>query len=92
MRLAPVPMYFAGDAAEAIDRSADSSRTTHGAEEAVDACRYFAGLLIGSLYGVHKETLLVPRYCPVEGLWKERRLAEEVALIADGSFKDREPP
>ena len=26
MRLAPVPMYFAGDAAEAIDRSADSSR------------------------------------------------------------------
>ena len=46
MRLAPVPMYFAGDAREAIDRSADSCRTTHGAVEAVDACRYFAGLLV----------------------------------------------
>ena len=31
MRLAPVPMYYAGDASDAIDRSADSSRTTHGA-------------------------------------------------------------
>ena len=30
MRLAPVPMFFAGDAREAIDRSAASSRTTHG--------------------------------------------------------------
>ena len=41
MRLAPVAMYYAGDASDAIDRSADSSRTTHGAKEAVDACRYF---------------------------------------------------
>ena len=92
MRLAPVPMYFAGDAAEAIDRSADSSRTTHGAEEAVDACRYFSGLLIGALYGVDKETLLAPRWCLVGGLWKEGWLAEKIAFIADGSFKDREPP
>ena len=58
MRLAPVPMFFAGDAREAIDRSADSSRTTHGATEAVDACRYFAGLLVGALRGVDKEAVL----------------------------------
>ena len=92
MRLAPVPMYFAGDAVEAIDRSADSSRTTHGAEEAVDACRYFAGLLIGALHGVDKETLLSAAYCPVEGLWEKRPLAEKIAAIADGSFKHRDPP
>ena len=55
MRLAPAPMYFVGDAMEAIDRSADSSRTTHGTEEAVDACRYFAGLLVGALNGVNTE-------------------------------------
>ena len=47
MRLAPVPMYFASEPDEAIVRSADSSRTTHGAREAVDACRYFGGLLGG---------------------------------------------
>ena len=63
MRLAPVPMYFAGDAEEAIDRSAESSRTTHGVAEAVDACRYFAGLLVDALKGVDKDTLLAPRYC-----------------------------
>ena len=73
MRLAPVPMYFAGDAAEAVDRSAESSKTTHGAKEAVDACRYFAGLLVAALKGVDKETLLSSRYCPVEGLGKEVR-------------------
>ena len=33
MRLAPVPMYFAGDAAEAIAMAAESSRTTHQAQE-----------------------------------------------------------
>ena len=55
MRLAPVPMYYAGHAAEAVAMAADSSRTTHQAQEAVDACRYFyfAGLLIGALLAVN---------------------------------------
>jgi ADP-ribosyl-[dinitrogen reductase] hydrolase len=44
MRLAPVPLFFASKPDIAILRSADSSRTTHGAREAVDACRYMAGL------------------------------------------------
>ncbi len=92
MRLAPVPMYFAYDATEAITRSADSSRTTHGAQEAVDACRYFAGLLVGALIAADKETLLSPRYCPVEGLWDEDPLAGRIGEIAGGSFKHREPP
>ena len=89
MRLAPVPMYFAGAARGAIDRSADSSRTTHGAPEAVDACRYFAGLLIGALRGVDKETLLSSHYCPVDGLWERNPLSERIAAIADGAFKRR---
>ena len=92
MRLAPVPMYYSGDPAESISKAADSSRTTHQAAAAVDACRYFAGLLIGALEGVDKETLLSARYCPVEGLWESDPLVEEIARIADGSFKDRNPP
>ena len=92
MRLAPVPMRYAGDAAEAIARAADSSRVTHQAVEAVDACRYFAGLLVGALQGLDKQTLLSPNYCPVEPLWGNKPLAEEIALVAGGSFKDREPP
>ena len=92
MRLAPVPMFFAASPAEAIDRSADSSRTTHGAVEAVDACRYFAGLLVGALNGVDKETLLSAGYCPVQDLWQSIPLAKKVAEVANGSFKDQEPP
>ena len=91
MRLAPVPMYFAGDAMEAIDRSADSSRITHGAAEAVDACRYFAGLLVGALSTVDKGTLLAERYSPAIGLWETNPLAGKIDEIADGSFKRREP-
>ena len=92
MRLAPVPMFFAGNAAEAIARAADSSRTTHAAHEAVDACRYYAGLLIGALQGVDKDTLLSPAYCPVEGLWERDPLVQEIARVADGSFKYHNPP
>ena len=92
MRLDPVPMYFAGDAAQAVDRSADSSRTTHGVGEAVDACRYFAGLLVGTLQGLDRELLLSPSYCPVDGLWSRNPLADKIAAIADGSFKRRNPP
>ena len=39
MRLAPVPLCYWRDPATAIEKAADSSRTTHGAGEAVDACR-----------------------------------------------------
>ena len=92
MRLAPVPMLYAHDAAEAIHRSADSSRTTHGAQEAVDACRYYGGLLVGALRGVEKEQLLSPHYCPVEGLWERSPLAPKIAEVAGGSFTRREPP
>ena len=92
MRLAPVPMFYAADAAEAIAMAAESSRTTHRAQEAVDACRYFAGLLVSALRGVDKETLLSPGYCPVEGLWERDSLAERIARVASGSFKDRNPP
>lgn len=92
MRLAPVPMRYAGDPAEAIRKAGDSSRTTHQAAEAVDACRYFAGLLAGALRGVARETLLAPGYAPVDGLWAREPLAEAIARIAAGSFKERNPP
>ncbi len=92
MRLAPVPMAYAGDAAEAIRRSAESSRTTHGAPEAVDACRYLGGLIWGALNGVHKAELLSPGYCPVSGLWESEPLAPAIAAVAGGSFLHKEPP
>jgi ADP-ribosyl-[dinitrogen reductase] hydrolase len=87
MRLAPVPLFFANAPRTALDSAAESSRTTHGAGAAVDACRYFAGLVLGAIAGESKETILLDCYCPVPGYWKEQPLCEEIELVAQGSFK-----
>lgn len=58
MRLAPVPMFYASDLEEAIEVSGESSRTTHGATEAVDACRLFGSMLVKTLAGKDKNQIL----------------------------------
>lgn len=65
MRLAPVPLVYAQDPEMATWFAGESSKTTHGATEAVDACRYFAGLIVGAISGASKDELLAPNYCPV---------------------------
>ncbi len=92
MRLAPVPMFYAGNPREAIEKSGESSKTTHGAPAAVDACRYFGALIVGALNGEDKETLLSDHYCPVPGYWQAKPLICEIAEIAAGSFKYKHPP
>jgi ADP-ribosylglycohydrolase len=92
MRLAPVPMFYAQDPEEAIRRSEESSRTTHGARTCADACRYFGALLVGALNGADKETLLSDHYSPVPEYWKAHPLGEEIDGIAGGSFKQKDPP
>ena len=92
MRLAPVPLFFAGDPEVAIARAADSSRTTHGAQEAMDACRYMAGLIVGALQGRSKNDLLAPLFTPGPGLWEREPLTPKIHDIAAGSFLHREPP
>lgn len=92
MRLAPVALAFASSPREAIAAAADSSKATHAAAEAVDACRYLAGLLVGALAGAAKEELLAPGYSPVPRLWSEAPLAPKIAAVAEGSFQRKEPP
>lgn len=92
MRLAAVPLLYSWRPEEAIERCGESSRTTHSTVEAVDACRYFGGLIVGAVNGVEKETLLGPRWCPVDGYWESSRLTDAVDVVASGSFKLREPP
>ncbi len=92
MRLAPVPLFFIGDPLCAIECSGMSSRTTHNHPLAVDACRYYGGLIHGAVTGMSKEEILSPRYSPVEGYWEEHPLEAEIDMVASGSFKEREPP
>lgn len=50
MRLAPVAMYFHPSVDKVLEYSAQSSRTTHAAPEAVECCRLL-GLLISRAFG-----------------------------------------
>jgi ADP-ribosylglycohydrolase len=92
MRLAPVAMQYARNPAEAIRLCGESSRTTHGAPAAIDACRYFGGLLVGALRGEDKESLLAERFDPASGAWQANPLVPEIDAIAAGSFKKKGPP
>ncbi len=80
MRLAPVALRFWHDRPRLIAAAADQSRTTHGAEEAVDACRAFAELLAEAIAGSPRADLLAGRR--FEG-------APAVARVMAGSWRGR---
>ncbi|CAN5472697.1 ADP-ribosylglycohydrolase family protein [soil metagenome] len=92
MRLAPVPMFYGNDAIRAIEFSAQSSKTTHGARSCVDACRYLGALIWGALNGIAKDDLLAAYYAPTGVHWDTELLCSEIAEIASGSFKEKQPP
>ena len=46
MRLAPVPIFYSNSMDDAVIYAGQSSATTHAAEEAVDACRYMAAVMV----------------------------------------------
>lgn len=87
MRLAPVPMLYAGNIQLAVENSGLSSRTTHGTRAAVDACRYFGALISAALNGVEKDDLLSRDFFIFDD-----PLTEEIEQVASGSFKGKNPP
>ncbi len=88
MRLAPVVLYYARQPQAAVQFAADSSRTTHGAPEAVDACRYLATVILGAVQGLGKEDVLSAQR--VQALTGP--LPPKIAAIANGSFRHKQPP
>jgi ADP-ribosylglycohydrolase len=92
MRLAPVPLFFSRDSLTAIHQSAQSSRTTHGVDVAIDACRYLSALILGAINGASKKDLLSVRYCSIEGYFASQPLSQSIDEIASGSFKRLNPP
>ncbi len=92
MRIAPIALAYVNNPQTADAYAAASSRTTHGNQIAIDACRYFTGLIIGTLQGVPKTQLLAANYHPLPNYWQQQPLSPEIAEIAAGSFKQRQPP
>jgi ADP-ribosyl-[dinitrogen reductase] hydrolase len=89
MRLAPVPLFYANNPEIGIMMSGESSRTTHQAPVAIDACRYFGALIIGVLGGnSEKEEILSPFYSPIPGYWDKHPLTSKLTdVIINASFK-----
>ena len=59
MRLAPIPMFYHPDLAAAERFAAESSRTTHGALECIDACRLLARMISRALLGATRDEILL---------------------------------
>lgn len=92
MRLAPVPLYYSKGPEYAMKYCIESSSTTHGAQECLDACRYFGSLIIGAVQGIDKEELLSPFYHLIDGYWDSNPLCTGIGQIASGTFKRKKPP
>ena len=92
MRLAPAPLAFASNPEEAIRLAGESSRTTHAAPECVEACRYFASLLLAAIGGLPKSRILGGGYEPAAAYFLRNPLTGKVAAIAAGSFRTKKRP
>jgi len=91
MRLAPVPMFFAADLVAAIQWSGESSKTTHQAEECLDACRLLGGLVAQALRGERRDMLMAEPTLLAE-YWGRNPLSPRVSEVAAGSFRRKVPP
>src|ERR1041385_8438761 len=58
MRLAPIPLFYFPNLEETIHFAGESSRTTHGAMECVEACQLFDEMLFWALSGMDKNEIL----------------------------------
>jgi ADP-ribosyl-[dinitrogen reductase] hydrolase len=82
MRLAPVAMAYYPNRDEIWRYTAESSRTTHGALECLDACRLLGDILYQALSGAGKaETLLSSD--------PQRLVSKKIQSIARGEYRDK---
>lgn len=86
MRLAPLPMLFVQDLSKVAHHSGESSRTTHGAPETVDACRLFGVMLALALRGESNEDLLFRSH---SSILPGQELTPSIADIAAGTYRTK---
>ncbi|CAF2076267.1 unnamed protein product [Rotaria magnacalcarata] len=88
MRLAPLALFFHKDPSKAVELSGQSALTTHSDQKAVDACRYYAALIVGALHRRKKKDLLAETFYSKHKRWFNNiPLHSDIQSIADGSFK-----
>jgi ADP-ribosyl-[dinitrogen reductase] hydrolase len=83
MRLAPIPMFFFLDVDMAEHYARESSRTTHGAVECIDACRLLARVICRALLGCSKNEVLLGDRKTFVG-------SKKILAIANGAYLEKE--
>lgn len=79
MRLAPVPLAYYGNMRQATFYSGESSRTTHGAQECIDACYLFGRIIYRAVGGMSKKDILLSDQ-------NEFIASESVSRVAKGLY------
>jgi ADP-ribosyl-[dinitrogen reductase] hydrolase len=88
MRLAPIPLMYGYDDALCVEYARQSSRTTHGAPQAVDACAAYALLIAGALRGHSHAQLCGATYAPLTQYQWHHTITE----VVNGSYRHHQPP
>jgi len=81
MRLAPIPMFYFPDLDNIIHFAGESSRTTHGASECIEACQLFGEMIFLTLLGQDKDQILLGTKLKVS--------SPKIKTIADGSYSSK---
>lgn len=82
MRLAPIPMYYFPDLGAVEQAAGESSRTTHGTAECVEACRLFARIICRALLGQARDEVML-------GDAESLVAGESIRAIARGAYRSK---
>jgi ADP-ribosyl-[dinitrogen reductase] hydrolase len=86
MRLAPLPLFYFQSYDSLKQHIEESTKLTHGDQRAVDACRFYGGLIWYALNGFSKKQLLHPNFYQD---YLNLSLHKDVLEIARGSYKHK---
>jgi len=81
MRLAPIPMFYFPDLEKIAHFAGESSRTTHGSLECIEACKLFAEMIYLALSGKEKDQILFDTKVDIS--------APKIKAIADGGYSSK---
>jgi len=96
MRLAPVPIrythLFPDQLDELVRLLVESSLPTHASPQCLSACAYMGLALAALIQGIDREKALRADWEPLQRLRQIHALHPEIAEVAAGSFRCKQPP
>jgi ADP-ribosyl-[dinitrogen reductase] hydrolase len=96
MRLAPLPIRYAGLYPNQVDElsrlAEESSLPTHASEQCRSACRYLGTILAALIQGEDRDAVLSSDWKALQHLEDIKPLHPLIRQVAQGSFRHKQPP